>query len=201
MIDAAAVIRLVALATGLVACVAATVGYGAETSTLPAGFVRLRDVDATIVQDIRYATAHNFTQAPVPGYFAGECIVLREVANALKLVQADLRPRGMSLKVYDCYRPVRAVKAFMLWVQNPASPGDARYWPRTLRGDLHRERLYRSQFRSLAGRGCRPDSDRASLRPESRRSMLSRRMVHAMARRVSPISASTWQRPSTVSIL
>ena len=115
------VIRLVTLAIGLTACLAAKAGYSAETSPLPVGFVRLRNFDATIMQDIRYATAHNFTQALVPGYLAGECVVLREVANALKLVQADLRPLGLSLKVYDCYRPVRAVKAFMSWVQKTSA--------------------------------------------------------------------------------
>src|SRR5947209_6502950 len=93
-------------------CLAATSACGIELSRLPAGFVRVRDIDKTIVQDIRYATAANFTGAPVPGYQAGECILLREAAEALKLVQRDLRPSGLSLKVYDCYRPVRAVKAF-----------------------------------------------------------------------------------------
>jgi D-alanyl-D-alanine dipeptidase len=133
--QAAAVIPRVAL---VIAGLVATASDGAETSALPAGFVRLRAVDASIVQDIRYASARNFTQAPVPGYLAGECIVLREVANALKLVQADLRPQGLSLQVYDCYRPVRAVQAFVAWVQDPAAPGDARYWPRTPRSDLIR---------------------------------------------------------------
>ncbi len=131
-----AAIRLIARSIGLTAFFAVTAVNAAEKSALPVGFVRLRAVDATIVQDIRYATAHNFTQAPVPGYLAGECIVLREVGNALKLVQADLRPRGLSLKVYDCYRPVRAVKAFMAWVQNPNAPTDGRFWPRTPRADL-----------------------------------------------------------------
>jgi zinc D-Ala-D-Ala dipeptidase len=130
-----AAIRPLAGALGLAALFAAAAGRGAET-TLPIGFVRLRSVDATIAQDMRYATPHNFTQAPVPGYLAPECIVLREVADALKRVETDLRPRGLSLKVYDCYRPVRAVKAFMAWVQKPAAPGDPRYWPRTKRSDL-----------------------------------------------------------------
>jgi D-alanyl-D-alanine dipeptidase len=111
-------------------------GRGAETAGLPPGFVRLREVDGTILQDIRYATADNFTGSRVPGYRTGECILRREVAEALKLVQASLRPRGLSLKLYDCYRPVRAVKAFMRWVQKPDEPGDGRYWPRTHRGDL-----------------------------------------------------------------
>lgn len=113
-----------------------TQSSGIEMPRLPQEFVYLRDIDPTIVQDIRYATADNFTRSRVNGYQAGECILLREVAQALKLVQDDLRPRGYSLKVYDCYRPVRAVKAFMQWVQKPGAPGNGRYWPRTRRKDL-----------------------------------------------------------------
>jgi D-alanyl-D-alanine dipeptidase len=129
--SAAAVIR--PLAVGLALAVAQVAAAG----PLPAEFAYLRDVDPTIIQDIRYATAANFTGAPVPGYSAGECILQRRAAEALKLVQADLKPQRLSLKVYDCYRPVRAVKAFMLWVKKPASgAGEASYWPRTQHGDL-----------------------------------------------------------------
>jgi D-alanyl-D-alanine dipeptidase len=131
---AMAAVLLVCLAS----CLAATPAIGVEASGPPADFARLRDVDPTIVQDIRYATAANFTQARVPGYQAGECFLLREVAEALKLVQADLRTRGLSLKVYDCYRPIRAVQSFMRWVRKPAVPGEGRYWPRVQRGDLLR---------------------------------------------------------------
>ena len=123
---------LMCVAVGLTA----TPGRGFETSGLPSGFVHLREIDETIPQDIRYASVANFTRARVSGYQANECILLREAAEALKLVQGDLRPRGLSLKVYDCYRPVRAVKAFMQWVQKPAAPGEGRYWPRIQRGDL-----------------------------------------------------------------
>jgi len=72
---------------------AAVAGQGkpAIGSQLPAGFVYLRDVDATIEQDIRYAGVGNFTARPVPGYEAAECVLLREVALALKSVQADLK--------------------------------------------------------------------------------------------------------------
>ncbi|WP_309775394.1 M15 family metallopeptidase [Nitrobacter vulgaris] len=113
----------------------ATAGGGAERSRLPSKFVYLSDIDASILQDIRYAGRANFTGARVPGYVAGECILLRQVAEALKLVQADLRQRSLSLKVYDCYRPVRAVRSFMHWVGNP-EPGEAQFWPRTQRSDL-----------------------------------------------------------------
>jgi zinc D-Ala-D-Ala dipeptidase len=127
---------LSSVATCLAACLGAIPGLAVEMSRPPVGFVHLREIDQTIVQDIRYAGAENFTGARVPGYQASECILLREAAEALRLVQSDLRPRGLSLKVYDCYRPVQAVKAFMQWVQKPAGPGEGHYWPRTQRGDL-----------------------------------------------------------------
>ena len=34
---------------------------------LPRGFVYLRDVDPTILQDIRYAGSHNFVGRPIKG--------------------------------------------------------------------------------------------------------------------------------------
>lgn len=85
---------------------------------LPPGFVYLRDVDSTIMQDMRYATADNFTGRPLPGYAAPECVLRRETAEALKRVQADLAPEKLSLKVYDCYRPTRAVRAMADWAHD-----------------------------------------------------------------------------------
>src|SRR5262249_7726180 len=61
--------------------------------------------------DIRYAGSDNFVGRPLPGYEVAECILRRDVAAALKRVQADLAASGLSLKVYDCYRPARAVRA------------------------------------------------------------------------------------------
>ena len=85
---------------------------------LAPGFVYLRDVDPSIVQDMRYATADNFTGHSLPGYGAAECVLRREAAEALRRVQADLARENLSLKVYDCYRPTRAVRAMADWAQN-----------------------------------------------------------------------------------
>jgi D-alanyl-D-alanine dipeptidase len=103
---------------------------------LPPGFVHLRQIDPTILQDIRYATGNNFTGAQVPGYEAAECILLREVAVAVKRVQADLKSRGIGLKVYDCYRPTAAVRSFVAWAEAADPKGLARFYPRTPRSDL-----------------------------------------------------------------
>jgi len=92
--------------------------------------VYLRDIDASIRQDMRYAGPDNFTGKPLPGYDAAECMLRRPVALALKRVQADLSAAGLSLKVYDCYRPMRAVAAMVKWVRDPKPAIDTtRFYP------------------------------------------------------------------------
>lgn len=106
---------------------------------LPADFVYLRDIDPTIIQDMRYATANNFVGRVLAGYEAGECVVARAVGTALKRVQQDLRPRGLSLKVYDCYRPQRAVDDMYAWAQDGReTAAQRRYNPNMRKADLFR---------------------------------------------------------------
>ncbi len=82
---------------------------------LPPGFAKLSAVAPSIRQDIRYATAFNFTGQPVPGYARGECLLREEAARALARAQARLLLEGLGLKAYDCYRPLRAVRFFVDW--------------------------------------------------------------------------------------
>jgi zinc D-Ala-D-Ala dipeptidase len=95
----------------LQACVSGT----KKNETLPDGFVYLSEVDASIIQEMRYADIHNFMGRPIPGYLASKCILTREAAEALKNVQSELRVFSLTLKVYDCFRPQRAVNAFISW--------------------------------------------------------------------------------------
>ena len=85
---------------------------------LPTGFVYLRDIDPTILQDIRYASSNNFIGKRLKGYKAGECVLARPVATALSRVQSALQKEGRSLVVYDCYRPVRAVRMMVDALRN-----------------------------------------------------------------------------------
>jgi D-alanyl-D-alanine dipeptidase len=97
---------------------------------MPQGFVRLTDVVPGIVEDIRYATPENFTGRPVPGYRAPRCWLRREVADALAAVQKDAAAAGLTLVVYDCYRPQRATKAFIAWAQDPEDQAEKEsYYP------------------------------------------------------------------------
>ncbi|HDS0951413.1 TPA: M15 family metallopeptidase [Stenotrophomonas maltophilia] len=104
----------------------AATAHGAEpprlspaTDAASAGLVEIRSVSPQIERDIRYAGSNNFTGARVPGYDAPACYLLTPVAKALAQVEQDLRAQGFGLRVYDCYRPVRAVQAFMDWVHDP----------------------------------------------------------------------------------
>lgn len=89
------------------------------TFALPANFVYLHDVNSSILQDIRYAGAHNFIGHSVRGYEKAKCILTKEAAAALSLVQKELEQSSLSLKVYDCYRPTMAVNEFVAWSKNP----------------------------------------------------------------------------------
>jgi zinc D-Ala-D-Ala dipeptidase len=101
-------------------------------SALPRGFVYLRDIDPTIVQDIRYAGSHNFVGRPIRGYLAAECILSEPAANALRNVQKLLAGKKLSLIVWDCYRPKRAVDDFLRWSKDPThSEMKTEFYPRT----------------------------------------------------------------------
>ncbi len=101
-------------------------------SALPKGFVYLRDLDPTIVQDIRYAGSHNFVGRPIRGYLAAECILSRPAAKALADVQKKLAEKGLSLIVWDCYRPKRAIDDFLQWSEDLAhSEMKTEFYPRT----------------------------------------------------------------------
>ncbi len=110
------------LLSGLIALAWAAPALCGEDNTLPGDFVYLADIDPTIAQDMRYAGPDNFTGKPVPGYDAAECVLVREAAEALKRVQEAVRAKGYTLKVYDCYRPARAVAAFVAWAKEPDDP-------------------------------------------------------------------------------
>ncbi|HEX6537225.1 MAG TPA: M15 family metallopeptidase [Gemmatimonadaceae bacterium] len=79
--------------------------------------VDVHDVDSTIIVRLRYATSDNFTGAPIPGYEANRALLRREVAEALARVQHDLAGQGLSLEIFDAYRPVRASEAMVAWTE------------------------------------------------------------------------------------
>ena len=82
----------------------------------------VRTLDPGIVVDLRYATSNNFTGAPLPGYSANRAFLRSEAAAALARVERNLRPRGLAIKVFDAYRPVRATLAMVDWTERVNRP-------------------------------------------------------------------------------
>ena len=87
-------------------------GTAAQADTL---LVDVQSLDRTIVVDMRYRNAGNFTGASLPGYQGNHALMRREAAQALARVQVSLRSQGLGLKVWDAYRPVRATLAMVAW--------------------------------------------------------------------------------------
>ena len=123
----------------LIVLVSITSISSASAQSLPGGFVYLRDVDPTIIQDIRYAASNNFVGRPLNGYGAGECVVKREVGLRLKAVQQELAGEKLSLKMFDCYRPARASRDMVAWAQNGReTAAERRYNPKIRKTELFR---------------------------------------------------------------
>ena len=91
-------------------------GAAADRCALPEGFVLLDEAIPGLVVELRYATEDNFVGRPVDGYGANaRAILSAPAAVALGRVQAALAPFGLGLKVFDAYRPQRAVDHFVRW--------------------------------------------------------------------------------------
>lgn len=88
-----------------------------------AGMVDIRTLVPDIAENIHYAGSDNFTGAPVPGYDAAGCFLLRPAAEALARVEYALRRQHRRLKIWDCYRPARAVAAFVRWAHDLSDQG------------------------------------------------------------------------------
>jgi len=110
----------------------------APAQQAPSTFVALEDVDPTILQDMRYAARYNFVGRRIDGYREPLCIVTRGAARALERAQRALAPKGYTLKVYDCYRPQRAVDHFARWADDAGDTKMKReFYPRVDKGTLH----------------------------------------------------------------
>ena len=78
-------------------------------------FTVLADYDPGIIQEIRYHSTYNFIGDRIDGYEEPCALLTIEAARALKKVSNEVNVKGYRLKVFDAYRPARAVKHFVLW--------------------------------------------------------------------------------------
>ncbi len=79
------------------------------------GFVLLSEAVPDAILEIRYYSTYNFIGDRIDGYEEPDALLTKEAAAALRAVSDDLVQQGYRLKIFDAYRPQKAVSHFMRW--------------------------------------------------------------------------------------
>ncbi len=107
---------------------------------LPQGFVYVKTVVPDLEIELRYFTNNNFVGKPIDGYASNKLILTAQTTSALKEVQEELQQQNICLKVYDGYRPQRAVNHFMAWARDLNDTiNKQQFYPDVQKGDLFKE--------------------------------------------------------------
>lgn len=122
-----------AVDTGKVQTKAGPVRIIYKAGLLDSIMVEAVKLDPSLMLDLRYATANNVTGEPI--YDCARCYLREEVAEALIRVQQYLQPKGLGLKLFDCYRPHSVQQK--LWNKVP----DKNYVTDPSRGSMHNRGL------------------------------------------------------------
>lgn len=132
---------LASVKKGLMTCILlASALQNSFATTLPEGFVYLAEYIPDIELDIRYDTEDNFVGEPIDGYLKPRAIISLQAAQALKKVQAELKPFGLGLKVFDAYRPQQSVAHFVRWAKDLNDTRmKAKYYPKVDKQNLFRD--------------------------------------------------------------
>ena len=116
------------------------VGNTQEKKQLPKGFVYVKDVIPTAHIEMRYYGKDNFIGSPINGYEANVCIISQKAVTALKLVQDELLSYGLSIKIFDAYRPQQAVDHFVRWARVlKDTVNKKKFYPDVAKRDLFNE--------------------------------------------------------------
>ena len=92
-----------------------SIDYQKQAELDASRFVLLSDYVPGIVQEIRYYSTYNFVGDRIDGYEEPIALLTKDAARALKAVSNQANVMGYRLKVFDAYRPARAVRHFVLW--------------------------------------------------------------------------------------
>lgn len=101
------------------------------------GFVVVSDLIPDVLLDVRYYSTFNFVAERVDGYAQPLVLLTREAAQALARVNEEALNRGLRLKLFDGYRPQRAVNHFVRWAEDAsATQTKAIFYPEVDKRDL-----------------------------------------------------------------
>ncbi|MBP3776296.1 MAG: M15 family metallopeptidase [Prevotella sp.] len=99
-------------------------------------FVNITDVIPDVILEIRYFGTYNFVGTRIDGYEAPTALLTRQAADSLKAVSDDLKRMGFRLKIYDAYRPQKAVDHFVRWAKDVNDTVMKRYFYPDLTKDV-----------------------------------------------------------------
>ncbi len=91
------------------------IDYRKQVTMDSSGFVLLSDYVPGIIQEIRYFSTYNFIGDRIDGYEEPCAVLTKKAARALKDVSNEMNVQGYRLKIFDAYRPAKAVRHFVLW--------------------------------------------------------------------------------------
>lgn len=115
-------------------------------SQLPEGFVYAETIIPNLEVELRYYSTNNFVGKRIDGYLSDTLIITNETALALKKVQAELHLKNLSLRIYDGYRPQRAVNQFIFWARELNDTLNKRvFYPNVAKKDLFKEEYIASK--------------------------------------------------------
>lgn len=119
---------------------------------LPKGFVYVKSRIPDIKTELRYFTNNNFVGQKIDGYNKDVCILSTQATKALKKVQDELKTFNLSLKVFDAYRPQRAVNHFIAWAKDLNDTINKQdYYPDVDKKDLFKDQYIASKSRHSSG--------------------------------------------------
>ncbi len=108
---------------------------------IPKDFLYLEHFIPHVVIDLKYYNSNNFIGSKINGYNNNKCIITKEAANALQHVQNDLNHFGYGLKVFDAYRPQKAVDHFVRWAKNSNRKMKSIHYP-----DINKNLLFKKGY-------------------------------------------------------
>ena len=119
-----------------------SVGETASATEDTSAFTTLTDVVTDAILEIRYFGTYNFVGDRIDGYQEPTALLTKRAADSLKAVSDDVISLGYRLKIYDAYRPQKAVDHFVRWAEDfPDTRMKAYFYP-----DLEKKVLFPQEY-------------------------------------------------------
>ncbi len=122
------------------------IAFLSQKQNLPDGFVYVKTIIPDLEVELKYYSTDNFVGDTIDGYKSNRLILTKPTAEQLNLVQEELQEQNLCLKVFDGYRPQRAVDHFIRWAKDLNDTiNKARFYPNVTKKNLFVEEYIASR--------------------------------------------------------